>query len=328
MHPQQPHYFKQRPGSCRCDPGNITSALVPASTPAPARRNHLPSTRADFSHRITGPSSRSRRLRKRGKWSGLQVRLKQRGFKTPLPSILLANVQAIENKLDELNARLTSQREVRDRCVLCFRDMAHPASPDCAIQPESFSIHRVGLTVSSSKAKCGGVCLLINTSWCLDAATPTTYCSPDLEYLAVKCRPYYLPREFTLAIITVVYIPPQGEVKAAVEELYTVTNNYETEHPEALFIVAGDFNKANLKSALSNIHQHISSPTRGDNTLDHCYPKIKGAYRSIPRPHFRKSDHKTVLLLLADNRNSSRRIQLRRLCTADPRKQKSSYVTS
>ncbi|XP_072362773.1 uncharacterized protein [Scyliorhinus torazame] len=288
------------------DPRYVNSALDPASavdpTSAlyPARRNHLPSTRADICHRIPGSSSSSRQPRKRGKRGGLQVRLKQRGFKTPLPSILLANFQAIENKLDELNARLTSQREVRDCCVLCFTETwLTPASPDCAIQPEGFSIHWVNHTASSGKAKGGGVCLLINSSWCLDVATLATYCSPDLEYLTVKCRPYYLPREFTSAIITAVYIPPQAVVRKALDELYTVINNYETEHPETLFIVAGDFNKANLKSVLPKFYQHISCPTRGDNTLDHCYSKIKGAYRSIPRPHFGKSDHKTVLLLPA-----------------------------
>ncbi|XP_072364407.1 uncharacterized protein [Scyliorhinus torazame] len=215
----------------RCNPGNVTSALVPASALDPARRNHLPSTRSDFSHRFPGSSSRSRQPRKRGKCGGLQVRLKQCDFKTPFPSILLANVQAIENKLDELNASLPSQREVRDCCVLCFTETwLTPTSPDCAIQPEGFSNHRVDRTESSDKAKGGGVCLLINSSWCLDVATLATYCSPDLEYLTVKCRPYYLPREF---IITAVYIPPQAEVRKDLGELYTVINNYETEHPEA-----------------------------------------------------------------------------------------------
>ncbi|XP_072358730.1 uncharacterized protein [Scyliorhinus torazame] len=141
--------------------------------------------------------------------------------------------------------------------------------------------------------------------WCLDVAILATYCSLDLEYLTVKCRPYYLPREFTSAIITAVYIPPQAEVRKALDELYTVINNYETEHPEALFIMAGDFNKANLKSVLPKFHQHIC-PTRGDNTLDHCYSKIKGAYRSIPRTHFGKSDHKTALLLPADKQKPKR----------------------
>eukprot|EP00061_Rhincodon_typus_P014661 g41831.t1 len=69
--------------------------------------------------------------------------------------------------------------------------------------------------------------------------------------------------------------------------------------PEALFIVAGNFNQANLKRVLAKHHQHISCPTKGPNILDHCYTTIKDAYRSIPCPHFEKSDHNAVSLLPA-----------------------------
>ena len=40
-----------------------------------------------------------RRRRRRGRRAGLLVRLRRREGKTPLPSILLANVQSIENKI-------------------------------------------------------------------------------------------------------------------------------------------------------------------------------------------------------------------------------------
>ncbi|KAI3352571.1 hypothetical protein L3Q82_005512 [Scortum barcoo] len=36
-------------------------------------------------------------------------------------------------------------------------------------------------------------------------------------------------------------------------------------------IVAGDFNSTNLRKVLPRYHQHISCPTRGENTLDHVY---------------------------------------------------------
>eukprot|EP00061_Rhincodon_typus_P012314 g37961.t1 len=72
----------------------------------------------------------------------------------------------------------------------------------------------------------------------------------------------------------------------------------ETEYPEALFFIAGDFNQANLKTVLPRYHQHISCPTTGLNILDHCCTTVKDAYHSIPYPHFGKSDHNTVLFLL------------------------------
>ncbi|XP_060703504.1 uncharacterized protein LOC132830055 [Hemiscyllium ocellatum] len=278
-------------------PGALAAAT---NSQDPTKCTHLSSGMVDSPHQFTDLTRSSHQPRKRGKRAGLQVRLKQRGFKSPLPSIFLTNIQAIESKLDELKARLIYQRELRDCCVLCFTETwLSPAISDCALQPEGFSVHRMDRKMSSGKARGGGVCLLINNSWCSDVATLASYCSPDLEYLTVKCRPYYLPREFTCAILTAVYIPPHAEVQSALHEIYTVTNRLSTKYPEALFIIAGDFNQANLKSVLPKYHQHVSCPTKGPNILDHCYTNIKDAYRSIPRPHFGKSDRTAVYLLPA-----------------------------
>ncbi|KAI3359694.1 hypothetical protein L3Q82_014077 [Scortum barcoo] len=71
----------------------------------------------------------------------------------------------------------------------------------------------------------------------------------------------------------------------------------ETSRPEAAFIVAGDFNSANLRKVLPRYHQHISCPTRGENTLDHVYTPYVDTYKALPRSPFRKSDHASVLLL-------------------------------
>ncbi len=67
-------------------------------------------------------------------------------------------------------------------------------------------------------------------------------------------------------------------------------------HPDAACIVAGDFNKANLKKLIPNFHQHISCPTRGLNTLDHCYTQFKNAYKAHSLPAFGKSDHAAIFL--------------------------------
>eukprot|EP00061_Rhincodon_typus_P017006 g45501.t1 len=77
------------------------------------------------------------------------------------------------------------------------------------------------------------------------------------------------------------------------------TSTLETKFPEALFIVAGSFNQANLKCVMPKYHRHISCPTRGPNILDHCYITIKDDCRSISCPHFGKPDHSTVFLLFA-----------------------------
>ncbi|KAJ8367455.1 hypothetical protein AAFF_G00317520, partial [Aldrovandia affinis] len=133
------------------------------------------------------------------------------------------------------------------------------------------STGRTELRSQSGKRRGGGVCIMVNSRWGSDIAVITKHCSPALELLAVKVRPFYLPREFSSAIITAVYIPPQADKTRALEDLYGVINGLEKAHPEAASIVVGDFNRANMRKVLPKYHQHINFPTRGEQTLDHCY---------------------------------------------------------
>jgi hypothetical protein len=68
---------------------------------------------------IPVPRKRNR-LRKRGKRAGPLSRLHHWENKPPLPSVLLANVQSLENKLDELRSRPSNQRELNNCNILCF----------------------------------------------------------------------------------------------------------------------------------------------------------------------------------------------------------------
>ncbi len=114
---------------------------------------------------------------------------------------------------------------------------------------------------------------MINRKWCdpRNISILSRSCSPHLEHLSIICRPFYLTREFSSIVITSVYIPPQADTSLALFKLHDELSGYNNKHPDAAFIIAGDFNKANLKKVLPNFHQHISCPTRGLNTLDHCY---------------------------------------------------------
>ncbi len=107
---------------------------------------------------------------------------------------------------------------------------------------------------------------------------------------------FYLPREFSSIVITSVYISPQADTSLALSNLHDVLSGYNNKHPDAAFIIAGEFNKANLKKVLPNFHQHISCPTRGLNTLDHCYTPLKNAYKAHSLPAFGKSDHVAIFL--------------------------------
>ncbi len=55
-----------------------------------------------------------RRRKHRGKCAGIRNRLRKRAHSPPLPSILLANIQSLENKMDDLRARISFQWDIRD----------------------------------------------------------------------------------------------------------------------------------------------------------------------------------------------------------------------
>ncbi len=92
--------------------------------------------------------------------------------------------------------------------------------------------------------------------------------------------------------------PPQANTDQALRELYRNISEQETTHPDAAFVITGDFNKANFKTIAPKYFQHVTINTREDRTLDHVTP-LPGRIQVLPRPPFGKSDHSSVLLLPA-----------------------------
>ena len=120
--------------------------------------------------------------------------------------------------------------------------------------------------------------------------------------MVIKCRPFYLPWEFTAILLVAVYIPPSSNSSnrsEALSELYQHISEQQTAHPDAFLILAGDFNHTDPKTVFPKTHQHIDFPTRGNNTLDQVYSTQKGAYKALPLPHLGASDHITVMLMPA-----------------------------
>lgn len=116
-----------------------------------------------------------------------------------------------------------------------------------------------------------------------------------MEFVTVRCRPFYLPWEFPTVLIIRVYFYPSTKAKGALCKLYRALSELANSHPDELFIVSVDFNHANLKSELQKFHQYVDFPMIEADTLDLVYTNLLSAYRS----HLGSSDYISVMLIPA-----------------------------
>ncbi|KAK0133216.1 hypothetical protein N1851_031279 [Merluccius polli] len=64
-------------------------------------------------------------VRERGRRGGVRQRIKRQGLRRiPLPTVILANVQSLRSKMDELQAKVKFLTEFKSVCLLAFRVMA------------------------------------------------------------------------------------------------------------------------------------------------------------------------------------------------------------
>lgn len=122
--------------------------------------------------------------------------------------------------------------------------------------------YRADRTAESAKKFGEGLCIYINDSWCTNTTVADKHCCPYVEFLMLNCRPNYLPREFTAVYICAVYIPPDATAKLALAHLHDSINKGLVAHPDSVFVVAGDFNHANLKTVLHKFTSELCNQRR------------------------------------------------------------------
>ncbi len=205
------------------------------------------------------------------RYTSALVKLHQRGLRTPLPSIHLANLRSLPNKTDKLLLLSQTNKDFFNFCCSVFHG-------------------------NLAESRGSGMCFYINETWCTDV-TVLKMCCSDLKMLFNNCKPFYSPREICSFILVSVYIPPQAQVSSALQKLADQIT--EQKHQDSVLIILGDFNKANLSRELPKYRQHITCPTRDSNVLNQCYTTIKDAYHSVPQAALGHSDHCLVHLIPA-----------------------------
>jgi hypothetical protein len=95
---------------------------------------------------------------KRGRRAGCLLRIRRRANKTPLPSILLANVQSLDNKIDELRGRLNYHRDIKYGNILIFTE-SWLNDDNINIDLAGYTMYRQDRTAASVKTRGVGLCI-------------------------------------------------------------------------------------------------------------------------------------------------------------------------
>ena len=139
---------------------------------------------ATHSTRPGGSARRRRRDRKqrRGKRGGLRAKLKLTPLWLSLPSIFLANVRSLVNKMDELRLCITQSKRLLDCNVMVFTETwLHNDVPDNAIELAGRYTLRADRTADDSgKTRGGGLCIYVNKAWCTNTVIVGRHCSANL----------------------------------------------------------------------------------------------------------------------------------------------------
>ena len=246
------------------------------------------------------PEEMRRHQRRRGRRGGVRARCRRRGCRVPVPTVITGNVRSLRNKADELTGLTRWNYVYREASVICLTEtwLQEDKDPDCAFNMDGYTLVRGDRDSNKTgKTTGGGVAAYVNSRWAKDITVFDKLSVADIECLTLSIRPFYLPREFTKVFITIVYIPPNANVKNAEQILHNIVIKTENDNPDAIKIVTGDFNSCQFDKCIPVYQQYINFATRDDKLLDLFYCNIPNAYITRKLHCLGISDHNMCLCM-------------------------------
>ncbi len=147
-------------------------------------RSHSQQTIKPSSSTRPGGSARRRRRdhkQRRGKHRGLRAKLMLTPHRLSLPSIFLANVRSLVNKMDEIRLRITHSKRLLDCNVMVFTETwLHSDIPNNVIDLTGrYTLQADRTADDSGKTRGGGLCIYVNKAWCTNSDIVGRHCSPN-----------------------------------------------------------------------------------------------------------------------------------------------------
>lgn len=101
------------------------------------------------------------KIKKRGSRGGVFERLRRCGSRFPLPTITLSNVRSLNNKIEELTARLTHETDFQQCNLICLTDTR--LKPETTVSVDGYAMIRADRDEHLSKKSIGGgLCILMD----------------------------------------------------------------------------------------------------------------------------------------------------------------------
>ena len=171
-----------------------------------------------------------------------------------VPSIVVTNVMSLTPKIDEI--RVFTETLDIDLFFISETWLKDNVGDNHLILP-SYNLERLDRKIGFH----GGVCLYYNSGY-KKTRLYNLECQ-NLEVMWIHVRPARLPRGFPCLVTATVYHPPSSDDSEILEYLSTSLTWVESHFPGCEIILAGDFNRLDIKNICINfgLKQIVTIPT-------------------------------------------------------------------